>query len=139
VKEDARLVRRKEFRAMAFKTMDDYFASQPEVARVKLSLVRAAIRRGVPEAQEVISYQIPAFRSGGRIFIFFAGWKNHYSIYPASESMLSAFGDELAPYKISKGTIRFPLTDPVPEELISRIAAFKSLETLKRVPKESPA
>jgi uncharacterized protein YdhG (YjbR/CyaY superfamily) len=92
----------------------------------------------VPDAQEVISYQIPAFRIGGRVFIYFAGWKSHYSLYPVGEALLEAFGPELTPFKISKGTIRFPLAEPVPEDLIFRIASFKAEETLAQVPKKKP-
>jgi uncharacterized protein YdhG (YjbR/CyaY superfamily) len=113
---------------MAFESMDEYLAAQPAAAREKLSLVRAAILRAAPEAQEVISYQIPACRIGGRVFIFFAGWAKHYSIYPVGDALLQAFGSELAAYEISKGTIRFPLDEAVPEDLIFRIARFKAEE-----------
>jgi uncharacterized protein YdhG (YjbR/CyaY superfamily) len=123
---------------MTFENMEDYLAAQPVEAREKLALVRAAINRAVPEAQEVISYQIPAFRIGGRVFIFFAGWKNHYSLYPVGEALLEAFGPKLGRYQIRKGTIRFPLAEPVPEELIFRIARFKSGETLALAPKKKP-
>jgi uncharacterized protein YdhG (YjbR/CyaY superfamily) len=115
---------------MAVDNMDDYLAAQPAASREKLSLVRAAIKRAVPEAQEVISYQIPAFRIGGRVFIFFAGWKSHYSLYPVGDPLLQAFGPELAAYEISNGTIRFPLAQPVPQDLIFRIAVFKAKETI---------
>jgi uncharacterized protein YdhG (YjbR/CyaY superfamily) len=115
---------------MAFENVEDYLAAQPVEARDKLALVRAAIKRAAPDAHEVISYQIPAFRINGRGFIFFAGWKNHYSLYPVDEALLTAFGSELGGYQISKGTIRFPLAAPVPEDLIFRIAGFKAKETL---------
>jgi uncharacterized protein YdhG (YjbR/CyaY superfamily) len=117
-----------------FDTVDQYLAAQPEETRAKLALVRSAIRGAVPQAREAISYQIPACRIGGRVFIFFAGWKNHYSLYPASDALLREFGSELAGYEISKGTIRFPLNDPVPEALISRLAKFKAEESLARAP-----
>ena len=117
---------------MAFDNMDHYLAAQPREAREKLALVRATIKRAVPEAQEVISYQIPACRIGGRVFIFFAGWKSHYSLYPVSDALLKAFSDELAKYEISKGTIRFRLAEPVPQDLIFRIAQFKAEETRSR-------
>jgi uncharacterized protein YdhG (YjbR/CyaY superfamily) len=125
---------------MAFENVEDYLVAQPEGARKKLTLVRAAIRRAAPDAQEVISYQIPAFRIGidSRVFIYFAGWKNHYSLYPVSEALLTAFGSELDGYQISKGTIRFPLAAPVPEDLIFRIAAFKAEETLALVRAKKP-
>lgn len=121
---------------MGFDNIDAYLAAQPPGTRAKLVLVRAAIERAVPEAVEAISYQIPACRIGGKVFIFFAGWKNHYSLYPVGDTLLQAFGEELAPFEISKGTIRFPLAEPVPEDLIFRIAAFKAGETLARVPKK---
>jgi uncharacterized protein YdhG (YjbR/CyaY superfamily) len=121
-----------------FDNINQYLAAQPADARDKLALVRAAIKRAVPTATEVISYQIPAFRIVGRVFIFFAGWKNHYSLYPVGEALLNAIGPDLATYEISKGTIRFPLAEPVPEELICRIAAFKAEETLARAPKRKP-
>jgi uncharacterized protein YdhG (YjbR/CyaY superfamily) len=59
---------------------------------------------------------------------FFAGWKQHYSLYPASEALVEAFKDDLAPYKLSKGTIRFPLSEPVPVKLIERLAKFRAKE-----------
>ena len=122
--------------AVKFQSMDQYLAAQPAEAREKLIQVRAAIRRAVPDAVEAISYQIPAFRLNGRVFIFFAGWKGHYSVYPVGDALLEAFGAALARYEISKGTIRFPLEEPVPEELISRIAAFKAQETRSRALKK---
>jgi uncharacterized protein YdhG (YjbR/CyaY superfamily) len=121
-----------------YDTIDRYLSDKPAEVREKLTVVRAAIKRAVPDAQEVISYQIPAFRIGGRVFIYFAGWKSHYSLYPVGEALLEAFGPELTPFKISKGTIRFPLAEPVPEDLIFRIASFKAEETLAQVPKKKP-
>ena len=64
--------------------------------------------------------------------IYFAGWKEHYSLYPASDRLVKAFKRDLAPYKISKGTIRFPLDEPVPLKLIADIAKFRAQETLER-------
>jgi uncharacterized protein YdhG (YjbR/CyaY superfamily) len=102
-------------------------------------LVRVAVKRALPEAEDVISYQIPACRIGGRVFIFFAGWKNHYSLCPVGDALLQALGVELARYEISKGTIRFPLGEPVPEDLIFRIAGFEAAETLAEASKEKPS
>jgi uncharacterized protein YdhG (YjbR/CyaY superfamily) len=107
------------------KAVDDYIASQPKAVRSVLQRVRSVIRKALPEAEEVISYQIPAFRLHGRIVLYFAAWKEHYSIYPALEAA-AAFKDELAGYKVSKGTIRFPLSEPVPAKLIERIAKFRA-------------
>ena len=111
-----------------FKSVDDYIASQPEAAQGMLRRVRSAIRKAVPDAEEVISYQIPAYRAHGRVVIYFAGWKRHYSLYPATDSLVAAFEDELTPYTISKGTIRFPLSEDVPVKLIEDIARFRAKE-----------
>jgi uncharacterized protein YdhG (YjbR/CyaY superfamily) len=108
--------------------VDDYLAVQAAEAQPVLQQVREAIRRVLPEAEERISYQIPSYREHGATVIFFAGWKAHYSIYPASGALVEAFGDALAPYEISKGTIRFPYDAPVPADLIARIAAFRADE-----------
>ena len=115
-----------------FKSVDDYIATQPETVRAILQRVRGTIRKAVPRAQEVISYQIPAYKLDGGAVIYFAGWKEHYSIYPASDRLVKAFKRDLAPYKISKGTIRFPLDEPVPLKLIADIAKFREKETLER-------
>lgn len=112
-----------------FKSVDEYIASQPEATRPILERVRSAIRAAIPVADEVISYGIPAYKVEGRTVIFFAGWKEHYSIYPAgSAGVLAAFKQELAQYEITKGTIRFPLSKPVPVKLIGRIAKLRAKE-----------
>ncbi len=111
-----------------FKSVDDYIASKPEAIRPTLERVRAAIRKALPRAAEVISYQIPAYKLPGGTAIFFAGWKEHFSLYPASAPLVAALKTELAGYKISKGTIRFPLTEKVPVGLIGRIAKFRAGE-----------
>ena len=80
----------------------------------------------------MISYKIPAYRLHGEIVLYFAGWKQHYSLYPAGERVIAAFKDQLASYKISKGTIRFPLSEPVPVTLIERIAKFRAKEAVQR-------
>ena len=115
-----------------FKSVDDYIASQPEAVRGILERVRRAIRKAVPEAGEVISYQIPAYKLAGGPVLYFAGWKQHYSLYPATKRVLAAFKDELAPYEVIKSTIRFPLSEPVPVALIGRIARFRAKEVAGR-------
>ena len=113
-----------------FKSVDEYVASQPEGVRATLERVRAAIRTAVPAAEEVISYQIPAYKLGGRGMLYFAGWKQHVSLYPATKRVVEAFEDELAPYEVHKATIRFPLTKRVPATLIGRIAKFRAKEAV---------
>jgi len=103
-------------------SIDSYIAAQPEAARDALERVRRVIRQALPGAQETTSYKIPAFRVAGRIAIFFAGWTAHYSIYPVLPPTAAAIGDKLKAYQASKGTVRFPLDEPVPEALITEIA-----------------
>jgi uncharacterized protein YdhG (YjbR/CyaY superfamily) len=115
-----------------FKSVDEYIASRPKPVQSTLRLVRSTIRKAVPAAEEVISYQIPAYKVNGRLFLFFAGWKEHFSIYPASDRLVEAFKKDLAPYERSKGTIRFPHSEPVPARLIARIAKFRAKEVAER-------
>ena len=111
-----------------FKSVDEYIATHPEDVQAILQRVRRTIRKAVPDATEVISYQIPTYKLQGRAVLFFAGWKQHYSLYPATERLIEAFEADLAPYEVSKGTIRFPLSQPVPVKLIERIAKFRAKE-----------
>lgn len=112
----------------AFKTVDDYIASQPEANQAILERVRSTIRKALPDAEEVISYNIPAYKAPGGMVIYFAGWKQHYSLYPVTSGMLAAFGAELNAYEVNKGTIRFPLSAPVPVKLIAGIAKLRAKE-----------
>ncbi len=114
------------------KSVDEYIAAQPEAARRILAQVRKAIRDSVPRAQEGISYKMPTYKVDGDAMLYFAGWKQHYSLYPATGRLLAAFKKELAPYKIHKATIRFPISQPVPVELIARIAKFRAKEIVER-------
>ena len=109
-----------------FKSVDAYLAAQPPAARTVLERVRDAIRRAVPRAEEAISYQIPAYRVDGAWALAFAGWKAHYSLYPATGSVATELAAEIAPYKASKGTLRFELSKPVPVRLIQRIARLRA-------------
>lgn len=111
-----------------FQSVDEYIASQPDAVQRILKRVRSTIRKAVPEAEELISYQIPAYKLHGRPVLYFAGWKQHYSLYPAGDRLVSAFKDDLAPYEVEKGTIRFPLSVPVPVKLIAGIAKFRAKE-----------
>jgi len=115
-----------------FESVDQYIASQPAGAQGILGRVRNTIRKAVPGAEEVISYKIPAYKLHSGPVLYFAGWKQHYSLYPATERVVAAFKDELAPYEITKGTIRFPLSQPVPVKLIGRIAKFRAKEVAER-------
>ena len=115
-----------------FKSVDEYIASQPEAVQAMLERVRTTIRKAVPGANEGISYQIPTYKLPGGPVLFFAGWKEHYSLYPATAPLVAAFKNDLSRYEISKGTIRFPLSEPVPVKLIDRIAKFRAKEVAGR-------
>jgi uncharacterized protein YdhG (YjbR/CyaY superfamily) len=115
-----------------FQSVSHYISSQPENAQGMLRRVRSAIRKAVPGAEEVISYGIPTYKLSGEAVIYFAGWKQHYSLYPATSQVVAAFENDLALYKINKGTIRFSLSEPVPVRLIERIAKFRAQEVARR-------
>ena len=116
----------------AVKSVDEYIRRQPQESRAALQHVRNTLRKALPAAEEAISYAIPAFKMHGGTVVYFAGWKEHFSLYPASDRMVAAFEDELVPYRVSKGTLRFPLTEPVPVKLIGRIAKFMAQEAAER-------
>jgi len=113
--------------------IDDYIAGFPRKIQSTLDRVRTAIRAALPKAEETISYRIPTYKLNGRYVIYFAGWKEYYSLYPAGHRLVAAFKDELAPYEVNgKGTIRFPLSEPVPMKLIANIAKFRAKEAAER-------
>jgi uncharacterized protein YdhG (YjbR/CyaY superfamily) len=115
-----------------FTSVSDYIASKPKDARVALERVRKAVRKGVPRAEESLSYQMPVYTLNGVPVLYFAGWKAHYSLFPATDVLVAAFKRELAPYKRSKGTLRIPLSEPVPVGLIERIARFRAEQIMAR-------
>ncbi len=107
-------------------SVDEYIARQPEAVRPKLEQVRAAIRRAVPEAVEGIGYRMPGYKLHGKPLLYFAGFKEHYSLFAASGTFFAALAEELRGYELRKGTVHFPLTQPVPVKLISRIAKLRA-------------
>jgi uncharacterized protein YdhG (YjbR/CyaY superfamily) len=111
-----------------FTSVDEYIAAHPEEVQATLQRVRGTIRNALPGAEEAISYQMPTYKLHGGTVIYFAGWKRHYSLYPATDRLVEAFRDDLDPYEVNKGTIRFPLSQPVPVKLIGRIAKFRAKE-----------
>ena len=121
-----------------FQSPRDYLAAQPPATRRVLQQVRRIIAETLPQADEVISYGILAFKLHGRIVLYLAGWKDHYSLYPSNRRLEAAFEGRLARYETSgKGTIRFPLTAPVPARLIADIAAFRAKEVTEHVAKQA--
>jgi uncharacterized protein YdhG (YjbR/CyaY superfamily) len=112
------------------RSIDEYIAGFPASVRKVLEKLRSTIRSAAPSAQETISYQIPAFTLNGHL-VYFAAWKEHIGFYPASTG-IKQFKKELSPYEMSKGTIRFPLDEPLPFELISKIVKFRVEQNLAR-------
>jgi uncharacterized protein YdhG (YjbR/CyaY superfamily) len=112
------------------RSIDEYLARLPPDVRRPLTIVRRSIAKALPGAEESISYGIPTFKRDGRIVIYFAGWKEHFSLYPTTAKLTAAFTKELARYDMSgKGTVRFSLSEPVPEKLIAALAKFRDEET----------
>ena len=99
--------------------------------QVVLEELRRAVREAAPEAEEVISYQMPAFKQNG-ILVWFAAFKNHIWFFP-KVSAIEAFKEELSEYELSEGTIRFPLNKPIPIELVKKIVKFRVKENLARL------
>jgi uncharacterized protein YdhG (YjbR/CyaY superfamily) len=115
-----------------FKSVNEYIASKRKDVQAVLKIVRDAIRKAVPEAEELISYQMPMYKLNGGPVLYFAGWKEHYSLYPLGDAVAAEFKKELAAYEMSKGTIRLPLSEPVPVKLIERIAKFRAKQLTAR-------
>ena len=112
-----------------FSTVDEYMAALPQSTRAALEKVRSILHAAIPAAEEVISYGIPAVRlGGGRPLLWFAGWKEHYSLYPVNGAIVARLGAELSRYELGKGTLRFRLSEPTPVKLIERIAKLRVQE-----------
>ena len=109
------------------KTMNDYIQAAPPEARVKLREMRACIRSAAPGAREELKWSMPAF-SHQRILVMFAAFKHHIGFYP-TPSAIKAFAKELAGYKFAKGSVQFPLKQPLPLRLIKKITAFRVRES----------
>jgi len=113
-----------------YSTIDEYIASFPPDVQQKLQEMRAVIHRAAPDAEEAIRYGIPTFRRYGSNLVHFAAFKDHLSFFPTS-SGVGKFRDELSSFKLSKGTIQFPLNGPVPYDLVERIVRFRVQESRK--------
>ncbi len=118
-----------------FNTIDEYIAEFPADVQVRLADMRTTIRDAAPEAEEIISYQMPTFRLKGNL-VHFAGYKGHIGFYPAP-SGIEAFKDELAGYKGAKGSVQFPLDQPLPLDLVRRIVQFRVAENLAKAEAKS--
>jgi len=113
-----------------FESVDQYISTFPASTKKLLKTMRKTIRDAAPDAEEVISYNMPAFRQNGML-VFYAGYKGHIGFYPVS-SAIRQFKKELEPYEQSKGTIRFPLDQPVPVNLVTKIVKFRLQENAEK-------
>jgi uncharacterized protein YdhG (YjbR/CyaY superfamily) len=126
-------IARTPLRVSDLQTVDEYIDSKAADLKAKLELVREAIRKALPNAEEAISYKMPAYKLDGEVVLYFAVWKRHYSLYPAGPRMVAALKDQLVSCELGKGTIRFPFSAPVPTKLIANIAKFRMKEMKDRV------
>lgn len=113
-----------------FKTTDEYIATFPASTQDILQKLREVIKEAAPQAEEVISYQMPAFKQNG-ILVWFAAFKNHIGFFPTA-SGIEAFKEKLTKYQTSKGTIRFPIDEPIPFELVKEIVRFRIKQNLNK-------
>ncbi|HET7726097.1 MAG TPA: DUF1801 domain-containing protein [Candidatus Limnocylindrales bacterium] len=106
-------------------SVDDYLTALAPERRERIEALRRSVREVVPEAEEAIAYNMPAFRLDGRFLVSFDAFKRHDSLFPASEGVVRELGDEVRPYLAGRGTIRFPLGRPLPLDLIRRIVEIR--------------
>jgi len=119
-----------------FTSVKEYIASFPEQTQKGLEEVRAVIKSVAPDAVENISYQIAAFKVNGKNFVSIAGWKEHISIYPIPAGS-KAFNKQIAKYASGRGTLKFPLNEPLPLKLIEKAIKYKLADHLKNVDMKS--
>lgn len=115
---------------VSFSSIDEYIATFPEDVQKIMKQLRRTIKAAAPDAEEKISYGIPTFTLNGKYLIYFAGWKNHISIYPIPSGS-EAFNKEVSQYVEGKGTLKFPMDKPLPMKLITKIVKLKVAENLK--------
>lgn len=115
---------------MSKKEVDDYLASLDEPKRSTLEALRKTIHDIVPDAEECISYGLPAFRLQGKVIAGFAAFKNHLSYLPHSGSVFPELGEELSNYKTSSGALQFPVDKPLPKSLVKNLIAIRKREAL---------
>lgn len=113
-----------------YQDIDEYIADYPKDVQKILNKIRATIKKAAPKAEEAISYQIPTFNFHGYL-IYFAAYKNHIGVYPAPRGV-EKFKKDLARYGAGKGTLRFPLDEPIPYDLITKIVEFRAKQNLEK-------
>ena len=115
-------------------TIDEYIADFPEDIQLKLEQVRATIKKVAPEAEETIKYGMPTFTLNGNL-VYFAAFKNHIGFYPVPTG-IEAFKKDFSVYKTGKGSVQFPLDQPMPLDLITKVVQFRIEENLSKPKKK---
>ena len=118
-----------------FNSIDEYISTFPKDVQKILQELRETIKAAAPDAGETISYGIPTFTLNGKYLIYFAGWKNHISIYPIPTGT-EAFSKQVSKYVEGKGTLKFPIDKPLPMSLITKIVKLRVAENLKKTDKK---
>jgi uncharacterized protein YdhG (YjbR/CyaY superfamily) len=118
-----------------FQTIDEYIESFSIDIQQKLQLIRQTIHKAIPKAEEVISYQMPAFKLN-KVLVYFAAFKNHIGFYPTSKA-IKKFSKELSDYETSTGTIRFPFDKKLPLGLITKITKYRAKDSSHKMKKNS--
>ncbi len=116
----------------AFASVSEYLAAQPAEHRAVLKQLRAVVRKALPRAEEGISYGMPVYKLEGQMVLYFAGFKNHYGIYPATGALTEVMGDELRDRIRSKASIHFSYDEKLPAKLITRIAKVRAADAKAR-------
>jgi len=110
-------------------TVDAYLETLDPPRRAVVQRLRQTVAAAAPDAVESIAYDMPAFRShGGQFLVSFAAYRQHYSLFPASDNVVEALGDEIAPYLSGKGTIRFPANAPIPYDTVGKVVSIRLAE-----------
>lgn len=123
---------------MKTNAVDDYIAGFPPQTQKLLQQIRAIIRAAAPDAREKISYKIACFELNGRNLVYFAGWKKHVSLYPLpAGAKREAFQRQIARYAGGRGTLKFPLDEPLPVQLIEKVVKLHVAENVKKAKGES--
>ena len=113
-----------------FKNIDQYISTFPPKVKALLETMRKAIKQVAPDADEIISYNMPAFKFYGRILVYFAAHSKHIGFYPGNRVVNEVFKDDLTSYETSKGTVKFPFEKPIPVSLVKKIVKYRVKENM---------
>lgn len=118
-----------------FQSIDEYIAACPEQSQSYVQKIREIVKSVAPKAKEKISYQIACFELNGKNLVHFAGWKKHVSLYPVPAGS-EAFNEEISNFADGKGTVKFPLDEPLPLKLIRQIVKYRVADNLQNLGKK---